>query len=112
MSPGLKPIFSPSSDARTKVRAYLRSRNNSSTDSSARCLGLVGDRINFHQGVLGQARHLDGRAGGRDDTLRREVSSVHLVHGGEVGHIFEEDGGLDDVGQVEASLFKDRKSTR
>src|ERR1017187_6073714 len=34
MSQGLKPTFAPSSDARTKARAYLKSKKNSSTDSS------------------------------------------------------------------------------
>src|ERR1039458_6515061 len=34
MSQGLKPTFAPSSDARTKVRAYLKSKENSGTDSS------------------------------------------------------------------------------
>src|ERR1039457_4592017 len=37
MSPGLKPTSSPSSDARTKVRAYLRSKN-----STKHCLGRLG----------------------------------------------------------------------
>jgi hypothetical protein len=32
---------------------------------------------------------------------------VEGVHGGEVGHVFEEDGGFDDVGEVEAGGGED-----
>ena len=36
-----------------------------------------------------------------------KVFGVEGVHGGEVGHVFEEDGGFDDVGEVEAGGGED-----
>src|SRR6202046_1177428 len=66
------------------------------------CLGGDGDALDFYEGVLGEAGDLDGGAGGRGDAFGGEVLGVEGVHSGEVGHVFEEDGGLDDVGEVEA----------
>ena len=62
------------------------------------------DSFDFHQGVLGQAGHLYGAAGGG---LAGEEGSVDLVHGGEVVHILEEYGGLDDILHPPAGLGQD-----
>ena len=54
----------------------------------------AGDCLNLHQSVLRQSRDLNSAA--RRSILRKE-SGVHLVHGREVVHIAEKNGGLDDI---------------
>ena len=61
------------------------------------------NRLDLAQDVLGQG--LDGAAApGR---LAGEVLGVDLVEGGEVGHVGDEAGGLDDLGQVGAGGGQD-----
>ena len=54
----------------------------------------AGNCLNLHQRVLRQSRDLNSAA--RRRILRKE-SGVHLVHGREVVHIAEKNGGLDDI---------------
>src|SRR5262249_54262133 len=56
-----------------------------------------GNDIDFDQGVLRKTRNLDGRASGR---RLGEEFAVDLVHGGEIVHVFEIDGGLHNVVKV------------
>ncbi len=72
-----------------------------------RWLGGDGDALDFYEGVFGEAGDLDGGAGGRGDAFGGEVFGVEGVHGGEVGHVLEEDGGFDDVGEVQAGGGED-----
>lgn len=66
-----------------------------------------GDDFDLYKRVLGKAGDGDGGTGGWDGAFGGEVFGVDLIHGGEVAHGFEEDGGFDDVGQVEACLRED-----
>ena len=54
------------------------------------------DDVDLHQHVLGQAGDLDGRTRGR---IGGEVAAVNFVHGGEVVHALQKDGGLDHLRQ-------------
>ena len=63
-----------------------------------------GNNVDFDEHVLGEAGDLDGGAGGRGVG---EVAAVDLIHGGEVGHVLEEDGGFDDLSERAAGGLED-----
>lgn len=65
------------------------------------------DDFDFDQRIARQARDGDGRAGRSGDAFRGQVLCVDGVHGGEVLHIFEEDDGLDDAGEIAAGGDED-----
>src|SRR5271166_5371979 len=55
-----------------------------------------GDNVDFDEHILGEAGDLDGGARGR---IGSKMVRVDLVHGGEVVHAFQKDGGLDHLRQ-------------
>ncbi len=70
-------------------------------------LRTYGDALDLDEGILGKGGDLDGGAGRRYDAFGGEETGVEDVHGGEVGHVLEEDGGFDDVGDVQVSSGED-----
>src|SRR5882762_5826386 len=69
--------------------------------------GLLRDHFDLDESVFGESGHGYGGAGGGYDAFGGKVFGVDLVHGGEVGHVLEEDGGLYDVNEVEAGFAED-----
>ncbi len=63
-----------------------------------------GDGVDFDEHVFGKADDLYGGAGWRGF---RERFGVDCVHGGEVVHVFEEDGGFYDVAEIRAASRQD-----
>lgn len=60
-----------------------------------RGLGLAaGDGFDFDLNVSGEAGGFDG---GTCRGVLGEVAPIDLVHGGEIAHVLEEDGGFEDV---------------
>ena len=68
------------------------------------CLAGGCDGFDFDQRVFGQTCDLDGGAGGR---VMWEESGVDGVHGGEIVHVFEEDGCFDDVTETAVAGVED-----
>ena len=66
-----------------------------------------GDAFDFDEGVFREAGYLDGGTGGWHVAFWGEVAGVDLVHGGEVVHVLEEDGGLENVGEREVDGVED-----
>ena len=60
--------------------------------------------LNLHQGAFRERLDRDGAAGREGGG---EELGVDFVHGGEIGHVGQEDGGLDDVLEAQAGLFED-----
>ena len=61
------------------------------------------DAIDFYQRVFGQPRGFDGGSCG---AVVAHGLGVDFVDGGEVGHAFQEDRGLDDLAQLAAAGFE------
>src|SRR2546422_9586092 len=105
--------FSPSSrsgcgTSRSRSRAACRAAgphaeptrlNTTSPRRSARALPDPRDRVDLNPYGLGKRGRLHGGARG---LVRREVLGVHLVHGGEGGHVDEGHPRLHDEGQARA----------
>src|SRR5260370_7805651 len=72
---------------------FLNSVSSISFDSSQR------NHINFNQDVFRKPGHFDGGARWR---LLLEVAAVDFVHGGEISHVFEEDGAAQNFIQATA----------
>ncbi len=71
----------------TQCRAHLPRRN----------------ALDLHQGALREGLDGDGAAGREGSG---EELGVDFVHGGEVGHVGQEDGGLDHVLEAQAGRFE------
>ena len=65
----------------------------------------VGGAVDLDERVEGQGLHREGGARGR---VRRESCAVDLVHCFKVVHVGEEDGRLDNLGEVGAGLLENR----
>ena len=63
-----------------------------------------GDAFNFNESALRERFDGDGAAGG---VGRLEELGVHLVHGGEIPHIGQEDGGFYHTPETEPGRFQD-----
>ena len=67
-------------------------------------LAAIGDALNLYECSFGEG--LDGHGtAGREGT--RKEGGVHLVHGGEISHIGQENRGFDHVGKREARFLQD-----
>ena len=67
-------------------------------------LAVIGDALNLYECAFGEGLHGHGTAG-REGT--RKEGGVHLVHGGEISHIGQENRGFDHVGKREARFLQD-----
>ena len=72
---------------------------------SGSMLGLsLGDEFDLNEGALRQVLNSEGAAGGVG--CGKELG-IDLVHGTEVGDLAQEDGGLNDVAQVQTLTLED-----
>ncbi len=62
------------------------------------------DALDLHQGAFRERLDGDGAAGREGGG---EELGVHLVHGGEVGHVGQENRGLHHVGKAQSRRFED-----
>ena len=63
----------------------------------------AGYALHFHQGSLRKGFHGNGAAGRERGG---EKLGIHLVHGAEIGHIGQKDGGFHDVAQRQAARLE------
>jgi len=66
----------------------------------------LGNDFDFDQHVTRQSRGFDRGARGKSVGVVRKKRRVHRIHGREIVHVLEKDGGFDNLAQAAASGFK------